>query len=60
MSEEERQKLKKQVLCPGVLGLGWAMGRKEGLESLQERLEGAAAVKATTTATEHKTSSRFR
>ena len=43
-----------------VLGLGWAVDRKGGLEFLQERLEEAVAVvKATTTATGNKNKYRI-
>ena len=52
-SEDERQRLKKQVLCPEG-SRAWVDDGLEGrVESLQERLE-AAEVKAATTATRNK------
>ena len=51
-SEDNRQKFQELVLCPGG-SRGW-VGQEGGLEVLQERLEGAAAVTATTTSTRNK------
>ena len=53
-SENDRLKFQRQALCPGGPGAWVKDDQEAGLESLQERLEEAAAVKATTMASRNK------